>query len=185
MEDSVMVRNMRQLEQSIASCHLCVLCKNKKSLPQWSEHVKYVMMFEQPHREEPEYMEKFWELFKKAGLSRRDFAIIHTVQCHADLSKRKGRTIMPAKEHRRSCSHWVDTFIGIIRPEKIIVFGNVAMEEICGVFSGITKDNGDVIKPKIGGYVYPTVLSVSPNFLKSGKNGEKMLKKSLDVFKNL
>lgn len=174
------------LENSVKKCEACSLHKNGHALVYWTEHSKYIMLMEQPLREEPDYMIKFWELFKEVGLSKQEFVILHTVQCRTDLSKRKKHpTTIPSFKHRSECRQWFNSYVDFLEPPKMLVMGNVAMEHVCGDFDGIKEKNATVTKPKICGMIIPCVLSVSPNFLKKRGEGVKMLKKSLEVFKNL
>ncbi len=179
--------SLEELDNDLKHCECCYLCKNGKVLPEISEHTKYILLMEQPLRDRPEYLDKFWELFRDVGLSRQEFLILHTVQCYTDKSKRKGKhkSNMPSRSHREECRPWLHAYLQTLKPPKILVMGNVAMEHICGEFDGITEKNGSVVKPKMCGIVVPCVLSVSPNFLKWDGDGKKMLRKSLVTFKDL
>jgi uracil-DNA glycosylase family 4 len=179
--------HLDRLTKDLKHCKSCYLHKNGMVLPEITEHSKYIMLMEQPLRDRPEYLDKFWELFRNVGLSRQEFVILHTVQCYTDKTKRKSKhkSTMPSRLHREECRPWLHAYIQTLRPEKMLVMGNIAMEHVCGEFDGITEKNATVTKPKMGGIITPCVLSVSPNFLKWDGDGKKMLRKSLVTFKDL
>jgi uracil-DNA glycosylase len=178
---------LEDINIGIKNCDSCYLSNNKgREIPKFTEHAKYILLLEQPLRDRPEYLDTFWELFKKCGLSREEFVVLHTVQCHTQRSLKKGRqSVMPSVAHREACKVWFHNYIKTLKPRKMLVMGNIPMEHVTGTFDGIVELNATVVKPKICGTVVPCVLSVSPNFLTYRGKGEGMIKDSLALFKHL
>lgn len=176
-----------ELENDIKHCTSCNLHTNGKQLPYWTEHSKYIMLMDVPVKDSPEYLDTFWELVKDVGLSRQEFVVLHTVQCHTKMTRRMGKPhyTMPSRSHREECRPWLHAYLQTMKPEKMILFGNIPMEHLIGEFDGIKEKNANVVTPKICGIPIPCVLSVSPSFLKSRGKGKEMLRKSLVTFKNL
>jgi len=176
-----------ELEEDVKHCTACNLHKNGKQLPYWTEHSQYILLMDVPVQGYPDYMDKFWELFREVGLSKQEFVVLHTVQCHTKMTKRMGKPhyTMPSRSHREECRPWLHAYLKELGRTKMLVMGNVPMEHMIGEFNGIKEKNATVVTPKMCGIPVPCVLSVSPSFLKNQRGGKELLKKSLVTFKNL
>lgn len=182
-----MTENIRQVTENIYKCKKCYLHKNGKMVPYVGEYAKNILLLDFIKHDMDKCMDKFWELFKKMGLSKQEFVVMYTTQCMTKSSTRGGKihTPPPSVSHREECRSWLFEFLCEFEDPKMLVMGNVAMEHITDTFDGIAELNSTVIKPKLCGHVIPCVLSVSPSYLRKFGPGEEMIKKSLGVFKNL
>lgn len=175
---------LEQLDTQIIKCKLCYLGKNKHNIPKWTEKSKYVMFTEIPYKEKPDFMVKFWKLAGRYGLLEEHFLQISTIQCSPDVNKRTKRYNRPSQLHRISCGMWFEKYLKVIKPEKMIAFGNFPMERFTGKITGITELHASVIKPKINQVVIPTVLSLPPSILRQ-PNSVDIIKEALIKFKEL
>lgn len=183
-----MHKKLDALDIKVMACTDCYLCKNEHFKPYWSLNSKYVMLFEYPHKKKEDFMVEFWNIANRNGLAKDQFLIINTVQCLPDMSRRNGRFKYnpPAKIHRETCRSRVLEYYNIIKPKKMLAFGNLSMEECNGEFSGITEKHGSKIVPKFGGFVIPTVLSVHPAVIKyNGQQGIDMIDSAFKSFKEI
>jgi uracil-DNA glycosylase len=176
-----------EISDDIRNCECCNLHSNGRCVPVATEHTKYILLLDHLKIDMEENMMKLWELFKEVNLSREEFLVMHTTQCRTKTTRRMGKmyTPAPSRAHREECRPFLHAYLQTIRPEKMLVMGNVAMEHVgCG-FDGIKQKNATVEKPKMFGMVVPCVLSVSPSYLTKGYKGHDMIKKSLEIFKYL
>lgn len=177
----------QELINGISHCKCCSLYENGKVLPEIGEYARYILLLDHHKPDMEECMDKFWELFKKVGLSRQEFVVLYTTQCKTKTTKRMGKVHSPPPSwsHREECKPWLHSFLVELKEPKMLVMGNIAMEHIGVGFDGIIEKNATITKPKICGIVVPCVLSVSPSYLRVWGKGEAMVKKSLEVFKHL
>jgi len=176
---------IKLIEEGIIYCDGCSLLKNTHIIPKYTEKVKYIMLTEHPYKDEPDFMKEFWNLSYHYGFTREDFLQIGTVQCLPNINKRTKRYNRPSKVHRNSCKKWFNLYVDEIKPNKILAFGNIPMEELTGDFSGITKHHAEIVKLKINNVVIPTVLSLPPSILKTDKNGKEKIRQTLSKFKEI
>ncbi len=176
--------DIEQLDTQILKCKKCHLGKNKHNIPHWTNKSKYVMFTEIPYLEKPDFMVSFWKLAGRLGLLEEHFIQISSIQCSPDRNKRTGKYNRPSQLHRTTCKVWFESYLKEIKPEKMIAFGNIPMEELTGKFNGIADAHGTVIKPKINQVVVPTVLSLPPSILNK-KSNVNLMRKSLITFKEL
>jgi len=179
------IAELHELDVKIKSCDGCYLCRNIHQLPIWSPKVRYVLYTEHPFKEKPKFMKDFWKLAKEFSLEEEYFLQISTVQCFPDMNKRTKKYNRPSIIHRSECRKWFDEYIKIIKPKKMIVFGNIPMEECIGEFKGITDHHGMVIKPRLNNRVVQTVLSLPPSIMKNNPKGKEKMKEVLRIFKEL
>lgn len=182
-----MTEKLRQVTEEIRQCENCNLHLNGKILPYVGEYARYILLLDFIKHDMDECMDKLWELFKKVGLSKQEFVVLYTTQCMTKSSRRRGKlhTPPPSMSHREECRPWLHEYLTRLEDPKMLVMGNVAMEHICDEFDGIVEKNATVTKPKMCRMVVPCVLSVSPSYLREWGKGYDMVKKSLEVFKNL
>ena len=180
------VDKLHELHGGCSNCKACGLHTNGHKPPLWYHNSQYVMLMEQPSLIVEKWMTQFWNIAAEYNLKEEQFMQIHTVQCKTGESKRHTkRPPCPAQSHRSECRRWVTDYMCALEPKKMIAFGNIAMQELTGHFDGILKCNGTVVVPKYGRNVVPTVLSVSPFALAYRKDAVKMIRTSLQVFKEL
>jgi len=182
-----MTEELLQLTEDIRQCQNCNLHVNGKVLPEIGEYANSILLLDHIKPDMEECMEKFWEMFREVGLSRQEFIVMYTTQCKTKTSKRRGKLHCPAPSiaHREECRPWLHAFLKQIKKPRILVMGNIAMEQVGGEFNGIVEHNATIIKPKMCGIVVPCVLSVSPSYLREWGKGHAMVKKSLETFKHL
>lgn len=179
-----MIQELCDLDIELKKCNNCFIKRNGVRPPIWTEHSKYVMLTERPYKNIPEFMREFWKLAGRFGLKEEQFLQISVVQCFPDMNKRTKKHNRPSQLHKDTCKVWFNDYLNIIKPKKMISFGNIPLEFLTGEFNGITELHGTVIKPKINQVVVPTVLSLPPSILQKKGNIPKM-KETLTKFKEL
>jgi DNA polymerase len=124
--------------------------------------------------------EHLWSVTSEFDLDREDFAIINSIQCRPLDGVRNGK---PSKGQMKRCKFHIDTFIGLIKPKKILLLGNYAKAQMLdGDISGIKALNAT--EADIMGI--PTVLSVHPAMcIYQGAEGKELLRKSIAKFKEI
>lgn len=181
----ISIESLESLEEDVAKCKMCPLQHSQTHLPEWSINSKYLAVFDCP-KPDTQHDKFLWSEFEKLGIYRDEFLIIHTVQCSTGYNKRFKRMNKPAKFHRHKCKPWVEEYINIIKPEKGICFGNIAMEMLTGKFSGINEKNSTLTDIRFGDIVIPFVISISPDALTfSGSLNQERLIQSLTKFGSL
>jgi uracil-DNA glycosylase len=142
---------------------------------------------EQPAAIDAHCVKAFWKIATDYKLKEEQFMQVYTVQCKTPKSGRRGkrRPTIPSQIHRETCRGWVIDYLSAMKPKKMLAFGNVVMQELTGSFNGIIKKNATMIAPKYGGFVVPTVLSVSPAALQYKRDTEKLIRTSLKRFKEI
>jgi uracil-DNA glycosylase family 4 len=179
MDDSPFI----ELTKECNKCKDCPLWKNGSSTPISFHNAQYVAMYEGWINYKQ--AKHFWDVAEEYGLKYEQFMHTNTVNCYTEQSKRHKKRVIPPKIHRDECRKWVTKFVTLQKPKKMLAFGNIVMEELTGEFQGITKHNGKVIAPKYGNYVVPTVLCISPLAMKYQRDGEKMVRQALQIFKEI
>jgi uracil-DNA glycosylase family 4 len=179
-----MIKDLLDLDIRVEKCNNCFIQRNGHNIPKWTEKTKYVMFTEFLYKNKPDFMIKFWELAGRMGLKEEHFLQIGTVQCSPDVNKRTKKYNRPSHLHRTTCEIWFNEYLKVIKPKKMLAFGNFPMERLTGKIKGIAELNSTVIKPKINQVVVPTVLSLPPSILIYPEN-EKLIKQSLKQFKEL
>lgn len=176
---------LARLDVDILKCKECFLGKNRHHEPKWTLDTKYVILTEYPYTEKPDFMIEFWKQASFHGLKEEHFLQISTVQCSTGMNKKTKRITRPSKLHRGECKKWFVSYIKALKPQKMIAFGNIPMEELIGEFSGISERHGEIIKPKISGLIVPTVLSLPPSIYRNDPNAKSKMGSVLKTFKEI
>lgn len=178
---------VRELDKSLVECTLCPLNRNCHKIPERSLSAKYMMVTEFPYRQEPHFIKDFWTIAKEYQLFRDDFVCLSAVQCYPDTTKEggKGRVIKPSTGNLRWCRKWLDEYALEFNPEKMLVFGNLSMQQCMGLTGGITDKNAMEVRVDIGKKIIPAVLSVNPSVLLTGTMGGNQIAESLKTFKEM
>ena len=192
-EKSRIIR-LKILDEHIQRCKKCSrLRPNGIAIPYWNIESKYLGLAEAPGGEEVECKTplvgdagKKWEKeIKRLGFKRKDFVLINSVQCRPVVGKRNGK---PTFEEMINCKFWVNKYIEVSRPEKILAMGNYAVYSLFGTgnsLGGIMASSGKFI----GNYgKIPVYACIHPASLlyhnQSSDSGVKFLfRKSLRNFK--
>jgi DNA polymerase len=122
-----------------------------------------------------------WEALKEFDFDlQRDFALINSVQCRPVVEERNGK---PSDLQMKMCKFNIEKFIDIVKPQKIIILGSYAREQLLGPSDvGITKANAT--KTKVMGI--PAVISVHPAYcIYHGEEAREMLRNSVKIFKEI
>jgi uracil-DNA glycosylase len=181
------VEKLKELHGKCSNCKQCNLNTNGHKPPIWYHNAPYVLFMEQPAAISVHHMNVFWKMAGEYNLKEEQFMQIYTVQCRTPKSGRSGkkRPTIPSQMHREICRRWVMDYLSAMQPKKMLALGNVVMQELTGHFNGITTKNATVIAPKYGGFVVPTVLSVSPAAMRYKGNTEDLIRASFKCFKEI
>lgn len=170
------------LGRQIVSCRSCYLNKNGVQKPFFTNRSKYVMLLKSPMSEDCNFYDYLCETITKNGLNLSDFAILGTVQC---FCVNNGKTVNPSELHRRVCYDWLEQYFTLLKPEKVISFGNIPMHTLTGRFDGIKEKNSEVVRVKVGGHVTKAVLSICPSAAIYSDKNKQMFEESFEKFVRL
>ena len=185
--DNKQYRMLQLLDRQILECKKCGLYNGGRCVPYYTSQSTVAMIGEAPGREEVGNMpfvgkagRLLWEVVVPWGLVREDFLIINSTNCRPVDGNKNGK---PTKLQQRACKFWIDKYLKVLQPEKILVLGNYAMNTMIGLDSGITDKNGEV--RVVEGYG-KLVLSVHPSYcLYHEEEGKELLNESIRVFKEI
>lgn len=146
---SSQIRKLSILSRNVGRCNKCKrLRPNGMAVPWWHPTAEYLALAEAPGEEEVGSSPlvgtagKFWaKENNRVGLKRQNFIIINTVQCRPVENGRNGK---PTYNEIENCRFWVERYIEVAKPKKIIAFGNYALYYLFKMTSGITKECGKV-----------------------------------------
>ena len=122
----------------------------------------------------------------KFGLRKEEFAIINSIQCRPVT--KTGANGKPTMDDLENCRTWIRKFIRILEPHKILILGNYAKAVIedSNTIGGIMSINSTAASNNVFVRETHVVYSVHPSMcIYKGKEGERMLEKSIKVFKEL
>jgi len=183
------IRMLVLLDKMISQCTDCELHTGGRVKPYWTPMSTLAALGEAPGKDEVDSNEPFvgkageilGNAMAKSGFRKDQFLIINSVNCRPVENGRNGK---PKVEHIESCKKWVNKYIRVVKPEKMIAFGNFAKGSLNGSFTGIVKYNG-WIEP-VSSYGIHVVYSVHPAYcIYQGDVGKVMLKKSIEKFRDL
>ncbi|MFW6172636.1 MAG: uracil-DNA glycosylase [Elusimicrobiota bacterium] len=120
-----------------------------------------------------------WNVAGEFGLKRNNFFIINSVNCRPVIGNKNGK---PTPGQMRACETWIEKYLKILRPKKIILLGDYAMK-IIGEGKP-TLNNAKVSVENVLGILDTVVVrSVHPAYAIYNKDlGKDMLKKSFETF---
>lgn len=72
----------------------------------------------------------FWKIMAEHQLTKREFLILYAVQCR--VVKKGNKTGHPSEMHRNLCRDWIRKYMKVLKPEKIMLMGNFAINTITG-----------------------------------------------------
>jgi DNA polymerase len=183
------MRMLELLDKMIGQCTDCELYTGGRVKPYWTPMSILAALGEAPGKEEVEQNEPFvgkageilGSNMAKSGFRKDQFLIINSVNCRPVDGGANGK---PKMSQIAECKKWVNKYIKVVKPEKMIAFGNYARGSLNGSYTGIVKYNGWV--DTISEYGIYALYSVHPAYcIYQGKEGEEMLKKSINKFRDL
>lgn len=185
------IKLLRKLDDGIQRCKRCKLYSGGRAKPYWTKRSKYAIIGETPWTDEVEENEPFvgttgqllWKVMKVYNLSKEAFLIINSVNCKPSINPTK----KPNLSQLQFCHSWLDFYLRVVRPKKILVLGNYARYCISGEKSGIVNVSSNKVYYDCGGKTdkIPTIFSVHPSYAIYNKEaGKRLLKKSIKTFKN-
>ena len=183
------MRMLELLDNQISQCTDCELHTGGRVKPYWTPMSTFAALGEAPGKNEVELNEPFigkaggilGNNMAKYGYRKEEFLIINSVNCRPVEGGANGK---PKMEHISSCKKWVNKYIKVVRPEKMMAFGNFARGSLSGNYVGIVKYNGWV--ETVGDYGIYVVYSVHPAYcIYQGEPGEVMLRKSIEKFREV
>lgn len=166
---------------------MCSIRQNGLCCPSYPRPGKYLGIGEAPGQDEVgnapfvgtagKYL---WKIMREFKLVRNDFALINTIQCRPIRRNSNGK---PTLEQMERCSVYVNKFIEIVKPKKIIIFGAYAkFGYFDGSMKGVIKANG---RTRIINGV-PSVLSVHPALcIYMREEGKELLRNAIKIFNQL
>jgi len=187
--DKKTVRMLQLLDKQVQSCERCILYKNGRAKPYWTEKARFAILGEAPGRDEVvnntpfigKAGEKFWSAMESFGLYREDFLIINSVNCRPVKDGKNGK---PTDEQMDVCRMWFRKYLKVLKPSKILTLGSYAYFTLTGNRS-IMKDINGVLdyNEEFGTQV---VYSVHPAYvIYNPEEGQKMLCESIKCFKGV
>jgi len=176
------------LDDQIQNCDNCNLHYGGRCKPYWTENFKYVLIGEAPGKNEVEENTPFcgkagkhlWDAMNKNGLNRDDFLIINSVNCRPVKDGKNGK---PELHQMEKCKKWINKYVRVANPSKILLLGNYALGTILG-YDGIMRLNGMVFDNEE--FQCKVVASIHPSMcIYRRDEGRKMLEESIGVFSNV
>jgi len=154
-----MYKNWEELEQECKNCEKCKLCKNRKNvvIGEGNKNAKIMFIGEGPGADEDEqglpFVGKAGQLMNNAlkgvGINREEVYIANIVKCRPPGNRD------PEQDEIKECIQYLKNQIELIKPEKIILLGRIALKAILGEQYNITQTRGTVIEKDSIKY-YPT-----------------------------
>ncbi len=151
-----MYEELEKIKDKCFGCHKCILGDTRNNIV-FSDGVpnpKLMLIGEAPGFYEDKLGKPFVgkagqlldKIFESVGLSRQqDVYICNTVKCRPPENRN------PLPEEKEACWEFLKAQIDIIKPQIILLCGNVAVQSILGNIGGITKirgkwfDGGDIV----------------------------------------
>ncbi|HDI83315.1 MAG TPA: uracil-DNA glycosylase [candidate division WOR-3 bacterium] len=112
---------------------------------------------------------------KEVGINRENVYITNVVKCRPPHNRE------PTPEEERACRPYLEFQIDFIKPEVILLLGNVALGFITGERKGITKVRGVPFRYK-GITILPTF---HPSYILSNPQKEDIVKKDFQTLKEI
>ena len=183
-------RKLKILDGQIQCCKDCNLYENGRAKPYWSEKSKYMLILEAPGKEEVENNETligktgrmFWDMMTEYQFLKEHFIILNSVNCRVMNGNKNGK---PSELHRDCCRKWIKAYIGVFKPEKIMLLGNYAIHTMTnewGVGEFYKKDKL-LTESDIFGIDTKLIRSYHPSAMIYNKEREKELRKSIELLK--
>ena len=180
------------LDEQIQICENCVLNENGIVKPYWTEHSKYMIIGEGPSELEVngynhfigQRGKMFWKIMAEEGFTKNEFLIMNSVQCR--VVKKGNKTGKPSVLHRKMCKSWIEKYFRILLPEKILLFGNFAINSIMGEWGleKFYKNDTLMTENKLFGSKVKIIRSYSPGSIIYEPSREKDLRRSIRLLRS-
>ena len=181
------IRMLGLLDEMISKCTDCDLHINGRVKPYWTPMSTFAALGESPDENEVKVNEPFvgkaggilGKNMAKYGFRKDQFLIINTVNCRPTTTNGK-----PIQHQITACKKWTNKYIKVLKPDKMMGFGNYARGSLNGNYTGIVKYNSWI--ETVGEYGIYVVYSVHPAYcIYQGEPGEALLRKSIEKFRDL
>ena len=147
-----MFDNWEELEKSIENCGKCKLCKNRKNIVFGVGNKSADIMFigEGPGADEDAQGEPFVGkagklmdmAFTALGIKREDVYIANIVKCRPPSNRN------PEPDEEQACLNYLRNQVILVKPQIIVLLGNVALKNILCSEYGITASRGKWIEKR-------------------------------------
>lgn len=142
-----MYEELQQIKQKVLTCDKCPLCKSRTNIvfSDGTPNPKLMLIGEAPGFYEDQQGKPFVgkagqlldRIFASVGFSRKDIYICNTLKCRPPDNRN------PLPEEKEACWEYLKAQIDIIKPQIILLCGNVAVQSILPNIGGITKIRGN------------------------------------------
>lgn len=147
-----MFETWEELEESIKGCNKCKLCKTRQNIVfgEGNKNAKIMFIGEGPGADEDRQGEPFvgkaGQLMNLAfdilGIKREEVYIANIVKCRPPSNRN------PEDDEAFACLNYLRNQVLLVKPEIIVLLGNVALKNILGKEYGITTSRGKWIEKK-------------------------------------
>lgn len=147
-----MYETFEELEKNIQNCSKCKLCNNRTNIVFGVGNRKAKVMFigEGPGADEDiqgiPFVGKAGKLmdqaFKGIGIDRKDVYIANIVKCRPPMNRN------PEQGEVNSCLDYLRNQVMLVKPEIIVLLGNIALKAILGKEYSITTSRGKWVERK-------------------------------------
>ena len=145
-----MFNTWEELEESINNCEKCKLCKNRTHIVFGTGNKESKIMFigEGPGADEDRegipFVGKAGQLMNKAldglGIKREEIYIANIVKCRPPNNRD------PQKDEAEACLDYLRNQVMLVKPEKVVLLGRIALQNILGEEYKITASRGKWIE---------------------------------------
>lgn len=147
-----MFESFEELEKGIENCNKCKLCNNRNNivLGCGNREAKVMFIGEGPGADEDAqgvpFVGKAGKLMNQAlkglGIERDEIYIANVVKCRPPMNRN------PEPDEVNSCLDYLRSQVMLVKPEIIVLLGNVALKAILGNDYSITRSRGIWIEKK-------------------------------------
>ena len=147
-----MYDNWEQLEAEVKQCKKCRLCQNRNNVVfgVGNKEAKLMLIGEGPGADEDIQGEPFVGkagklmnmAFEAIGLKREDVYIANIVKCRPPSNRN------PEDDEAAACLNYLRNQVILVKPQIIVLLGNVALKNILGKEYGITASRGKWVEKK-------------------------------------
>lgn len=141
-----MYEELQEIREKALNCEKCPLCKTRTKVvfSDGTPNPKLMLIGEAPGFYEDQQGKPFVgkagqlldKIFASVGLSRKDIYICNTLKCRPPENRN------PLPDEKEACWEYLKAQIDIIKPQIILLCGNVAVQSILPNIGGITKIRG-------------------------------------------
>lgn len=147
-----MYDNWKELEEVVKSCKKCRLCQNinNKVFGEGNKNAKIMFIGEGPGADEDiqgrPFVGKAGKLMNMAfeiiGLDRNEVYITNVVKCRPPSNRN------PEDDEASMCLNYLRNQVILLKPQIIVLLGNIALKNILGKEYGITASRGKWVEKK-------------------------------------